>query len=219
MEQFVSAFNDIVIKRYDNKKTLTPPTSGFGVNFVYAPKQRVFDTLKTPAPGGLTVPVVAVSINGMSRDNSRTTNKLDSFFIPVFDETISSDYLKNIPQPVAVKIGVNMSIITKFQSDMDQILTNFVPYCDPYIVISWKLPFSKNFEIRTEVLWNGQINLSYPTDLGPTQNYRLVADTSFTIKGWLFKKSDQIVKKIYTIDEKFFISDNPVGDFFNLPEL
>ena len=46
----------------------------------------------------------------MSRDNSRTTNKLDSFFIPVFDETISSDYLKNIPQPVAVNIGVNMVV-------------------------------------------------------------------------------------------------------------
>ena len=36
----------------------------------------------------------------------------------------------------------------------------------------------------------------------PTQPYRVTADTSFTIKGWLFKANDQIVKKIYTIDEK-----------------
>jgi hypothetical protein len=32
------------------------------------------------------------------------------------------------------------SIITNYQSDMDQILSNFVPYSNPYIVICWKIP-------------------------------------------------------------------------------
>ena len=199
LEQFVSAFNDIIIKRYDNTKTLVAPTSGFKVNFVYSPKQRVYATLNTPAPGGLTVPAVAVSINSISRDNSRVFNKLEGFSIPN-NNSLSNDFVKKILQPVPINIGVNMTIVTKFQSDMDQIITNFAPYCDPYIIISWKLPFANNYEIRTEVLWSGQINLSYPNDAGPTQPFRISADTSFTIKGWLFKKSDEIVKKVYTID-------------------
>jgi hypothetical protein len=218
LEQFVAAFNDIIIKRYDNTKTLVAPTSGFKVNFVYSPKQRVYATLNTPAPGGLTVPAVAVSINSISRDNSRVFNKLEGFSIPN-NNSLSNDFVKKISQPVPINIGVNMTIVTKFQSDMDQIITNFAPYCDPYIIISWKLPFANNYEIRTEVLWSGQINLSYPNDAGPTQPFRISADTSFTIKGWLFKKSDEIVKKIYTIDESFFISGNPSQDFFTLPEL
>lgn len=218
LEQFVSAFNDIIIKRYDNTKTLVAPTSGFKVNFVYSPKQRVYATLNTPAPGGLTVPAVAVSINSISRDNSRVFNKLEGFSIPN-NNSLSNDFVKKILQPVPINIGVNMTIVTKFQSDMDQIITNFAPYCDPYIIISWKLPFANNYEIRTEVLWSGQINLSYPNDAGPTQPFRISADTSFTIKGWLFKKSDEIVKKVYTIDESFFISGNPSQDFFTLPEL
>jgi hypothetical protein len=217
LEQFVAAFNDIIVKRYDNNKTVNGSLSGNKVSFVYAPKQRVYDTLNTPAPGGLTVPAVAVSINSISRDSTRVFNKIDGFNIPIGG--LNVDYANQIPQPVPVNIGVNMTIVTKFQSDMDQILTNFVPYCDPYIIISWKLPFNNNFEIRTEVLWSGQINLNYPNELGPTQPFRISADTSFTIKGWLFKKAGETVKKIYTINEDFFTSDNPQRDYFLLPEL
>lgn len=218
LEQFVAAFNDIIIKRYDNTKTLVAPTSGFKVNFVYSPKQRVYANLTTPAPGGLTVPAVAVSIASISRDNTRVFNKLDGFSV-INNNPETSNYLKRIPQPVPINIGVNMTIVTKYQADMDQIITNFAPYCDPYIIISWKLPFANNYEIRTEVLWSGQVQLSYPNDAGPTQSFRISADTSFTIKGWLFKKTDEIIKKIYTIDESFFLSDSPSQDFFTLPEL
>ena len=218
LEQFVSAFNDIIIRRYDNTKTLSSPTSSVKVNFVYAPKQRVYNVLSNPAPGGLTVPVVAVNISGISRDNTRVFNKLDGFFIPDGTEEYK-DFLKKIPQPIPININVNMSIVTKYQSDMDQIISNFAPYCDPYIVISWKFPFNKDFELRSEVLWNGTINITYPADMGPTQAYRLTGETAFTIKGWMFKKTDEIIKKIYTIDEKLLESDNPRQDYFLLPEL
>ena len=220
LEQFVSAFNDVVIKRYDNTKTAVPSPSGVKVNFVYAPKQRVYQVLTTAAPGGLTVPVIAVNITEISRDNTRVFNKLEGFTIPNIDvEDKYYDFLKKIPQPVPINIGVNMSIITKYQSDMDQIITNFSPYCDPYIVISWKLPFSEYFEIRSEVLWGGNINIQYPNNLDAKQTYRVVADTSFTIKSWMFKKADEIIKKIYTIDEKLFDSENPAVDYFTLREL
>jgi hypothetical protein len=216
LEQFVSAFNDIVIKRYDNNKTLLSPTSGNKVAFVYSPKQRVYDALNTPAPGGITVPAVAVTLGNISRDNARVFNKLEGFEIPSSD---GLSYNKKIPQPIPINIVVNMHIISKYQADMDQILSNFMPYCDPYIVIAWKLPFSKNYEIRSEVLWSGQIALTYPDNLGPTQAFRVTADTSFTIKGWMFKRSDEVIKKIYTIDEKFFTSDNPTRDSSILIEL
>ena len=211
LEQFVSAFNDIIVKRYDNNKTLTPPTSGNYIKFVYAPKQRVYETLNTPAPGGITLPVVAVNITSVSRDQTRVFNKIDGFAANV-GSSYSNGIVQKIPQPVPINIGVNMTIVTKFQSDMDQIISNFVPYCDPYIIISWKLPsFSKNtepYELRSEVLWNGTINMSYPTELNSNQAQRLTAETSFTIKGWLFKKMDETVKKIYTIETKY-INEEP----------
>jgi hypothetical protein len=219
LEQFISAFNDVVVKRYNNN-TIVSPTSGVKVNYVYSPKQRVFSNLQNPAPGGLTVPVIAVNINGISRDQARVFNKNEGFKINL---TSQSDGVlaKKILQPVPVNIGVNMTIITKYQADMDQILTNFIPYCDPYIVISWKIPQSGrsskdsyDYEIRTEVLWNGNLQINYPQDIGPNQPFRITADTSFTIKGWMFKNSTETIKKIYTIHSSYIDQNFKNGDEF-----
>ena len=208
LEQFIGAFNDVIIKRYDHTNTLVQPTSGFKVLYVYSPKQRVYNALKNPAPGGMTVPVIAVHIGSVSRDNTRVFNKNEGFTI--IHANANDNNLKQILQPVPINITVNMTIVTRYQLDLDQIITNFVPYCDPYIIISWKLPNNNDsdlpYEIRSEVLWNGNINIAYPDNLGPTQPFRITADTSFTIKGWFFKKMDEPIKKIYTIQSDFFDS-------------
>lgn len=210
VEQFVGAFNDVIIKRYDKNDIAVAPLSGNKVLFVYSPKQRVFSNLNTPAAGGLTVPVIAVNITSISRDQQRVFNKNEGFTVE-YEDNSNGNLLKNIPQPVPVNIGISMTIITKYQADMDQILTNFIPYCDPYVIISWKLPSLQKskvpYEIRSEVLWDGNIQLQYPDNLGPTQPYRITATTNFTIKGWMFKKMDQVIKKIYTIDSKYFSTD------------
>jgi hypothetical protein len=209
LEQFIGAFNDIIIKRYDHNNTLVEPTSGFKVLYVYSPKQRVFNSLTTPAPGGLTVPVVAVTIGGISRDSSRVFNKNDGFNIQYENPNIEGPLLKKILQPVPINITVNMTIVTKYQLDMDQILNNFIPYTDPYIIISWKIPnISEStipYELRNEILWSGNVNINYPQDLAPTAPFRITAETSFTIKGWFFKKIGEPYKKIYTIQSDYFL--------------
>lgn len=212
LEQFVGAFNDVLIKRYDKDRNLLSPEKNINVKYVYGPKQRIFNSLQNPAPGGITVPAIAVSLGSITRDQNRVFNKNDGFNIPYNDKVSSSDILKHIPQPIPVNIGVNMTLITKYQNDMDQLISNFAPYCDPYIVISWKTPTLNNllipYEIRSEVLWNGTINLQYPNDAGPSQPFRITGDTSFTIKSWLFKKIDEIYKKIYVVNADFTAIEN-----------
>ena len=186
--QFVAAFDDIVIGRFNKGRELLDRIQ---VKYLYMPKQRVLHDLinKTQM---ITLPGVAVSIGGISRDNDRVFNKIAGSWYnrdpQLLDAAVRTDYL---PQPVPVDITINMSVITKYQSDMDQILTNFVPYNDPYIVISWLLP-DKNMslpqEIRSVVEWSGDISVDYPVELSPNQPFRVTADTTFVIKGWLFKK-------------------------------
>ena len=52
----------------------------------------------------------------------------------------------------------------------------------------------------SEVLWNESVSLTYPTDLTPDTPYRVSADTSFVIKGWLFKKQTTPARTIFEID-------------------
>jgi len=198
LTQFCNAFDSIVIKRFDNNRNVV---SKINVRYLYSPKQRVLYDLVNKAQN-IDIPCIAVNISSISRDESRVFNKLDGFY----ENSVSKSYFYKTPIPV--NIDVSMSIITKYQTDLDQILTNFIPYTNPYIIISWKVPKDVNLpylqEIRSEVLWSGSISMNYPTELDGSSKYRITADTSFTIKGWMFRNDNNPVGNIYTIDTNFY---------------
>lgn len=201
LAQFVTAFDDIVIKRFNvNRKA----EDRISVRYVYSPKQRVLYDIVNLAQN-MTLPAVAITIGNIARDNNRVFNKLDGFYY----SQGSNKKAGHLKSPVPINITINMSIITRFQTDMDQILSNFVPYTNPYVVIGWQIPDEMGLpteqEIRSEVLWDGDIAMTYPTDLNGQEKARVIADTSFTIKGWLFKEQTTGVQNIYYIKNNFYV--------------
>jgi len=211
LTQFVTAFDNIIINRYDKNRVAQNKVQ---VRYVYAPKQRVLYDLVNLAQN-ITVPVVSVSISNVSRDETRVFNKINGYYFSSgTSEATDGSTSIHYNSPVPVNITVNMSILTKFQTDMDQILSNFIPYNNPYIIISWKVPLdlsSSGFaipqEIRSEVLWSGSVNLNYPTDITANEKYKISGDTSFTIKGWLFPAAQDPVGNIFYIDSNFYAVD------------
>lgn len=202
LTQFLCAFDDVVIKRYDKDRNAREDIS---VRYILAPKQRVMYDIVNKAQN-LTLPVVAITVTGISRDSSRVFNKLDSVYNPISEATNST-----IKMPVPINIEISMSILARYMQDMDQILSNFIPYNNPYIILSWKEPTVAGYnpvEIRSEVLWGGSINLTEPTDTSYSDKFRIIADTSFTIKGWLFKNQSELSKQIYFIDSNFRTTGN-----------
>jgi len=199
--QFIAAFDDIVIGRFNKHRE---EKDKIEVRYVYAPKQRVlYDIINENKT--LTLPVVSVNIGSISRDETRVFNKIDGFFYQgqIGGQTVS----RHVKAPIPVNLNLEVSILSRYQTDIDQIISNFVPFCNPYVIISWKVPdkfnLSKDQEIRSEVLWNGDINLDYPTELNSNQKARIVGSTSFTIKGWLFKDTTDDVGNIYFVDSNF----------------
>jgi hypothetical protein len=71
-------------------------------------------------------------------------------------------------------------------------------------------------EVRTIVQWNEQINFEYPTDISQQNAYRLIANTGFTIKGWMYKPYHDPVGKIYKIDTTFSALSSVFGSFYGL---
>lgn len=216
LTQFIAAFDDIVIKRYDKDRIAKETIE---VRYILAPKQRVMYDIVNKAQN-LTLPVVACNITGISRDSSRVFNKLDSIYNMSGDRSRS-----NLLMPIPINIEVSMSILARYLQDMDQILSNFVPYNNPYIIISWKEPTAvslQTVEIRSEVLWSGNISLNEPTDISYSDKFRVVADTNFTIKGWLFRNRNELSNQIYFIDTNFIstrgdliVTDTNYDTFFN----
>lgn len=176
---FASAMDDIIIKRYNRYRE---PQDSIRCRFVYAPKQRVLADLLDKAQN-LQLPVVALTNGGITRDPNRVFNKIQGSYMTSSDPTISNKLL----QPVPIDLIINMTILTRFQEDFDQIVTNFIPYFDPYIIVSWRTPSMPDYEIRSQVIWSGNVTATYPYDINATQVARVEGTTSFTFKGWLFK--------------------------------
>jgi hypothetical protein len=203
--QFMAALDDIIIKRYNDQRQ---EQSKLKVRFVYSPKARVLQDLTDKAQN-VQLPVVAVSIAGIARDQARVYNKLDgSFFKKDLNDRKQTGFL---PQPLPIDLTLNVDFIAKYDEDFQQIITNFVPYCDPYFVISWRIPELQNYEIRSIVQWSGSINTTYPTELNANTNVRIVGSTSFTVKGWLFKPIEEGTL-IYDIKCNF----NELKDRYNI---
>jgi len=203
LQQFAAALNDIIVRRYNDNRQLGDQIH---VNFVYAPKTRTLNEIVNKSQQ-TKMPCIAISLGGIRRNVNRVFNKIDgSWWRDTLSRSPSSAEWVNLLQPVPIDITVNVSIFARFQSDVDQIVANFVPYTDPYFVISWKwpdlIPFS-NFEIRSHVKWSESINFQYPMDFGDTVPYWTNADTSFTIESWMFKNQPPTGQPVYTINNAF----------------
>ena len=205
--QFIAAFDDIVIGRYNKNRE---EKDRINVRYLYAPKQRVMhDLINTNKT--IDLPAVAVNIQSISRDTTRVFNKVDGFYYSGQNPQDSSLVSRHIKAPIPINLTLNVSILSRYQTDVDQILSNFVPFCNPYVVISWYLPKAFNVavdqEIRSEVLWDGNVSLNYPTELVGTQKARVTADTTFTVKGWLFKDQADPTGNIFYIKKNFIAED------------
>ena len=214
--QFIAALDKCVIRRFTGSRESKDQIE---VRYVYAPKQRVIYDIVN-AGKNLTLPVVTVNITQMVRDSTRTFNKQTGFYYPATKVAGPAVYSNKIGTPVPVNISVNVSIIAKYQTDLEQILQNFAAYANPYIILSLKVPNEFNLtspmEIRSEASWSGSTNFTYPDDLNAEDKYRVIADTSWTIKGYLFPEAPKDpTGNIFFIDANFYavrtLSGNPLN--------
>jgi len=203
--QFIAAFDDVVIGRYNRDREEQDKVE---VGYIYQPKRRVIHDLQNRAQN-LKLPMGAIVINSISRNSERAFNKVEGFTYPgVRDPYKPGPNSVKIPPVVPIDISVTLSLIASYQTDMDQIISNFAAYANPYIMITWKVPTEFGLPdimpINTKVEWDGNIALDYPVDVTHSERSVITADANFTIQGWLFKDSNlDPVKNIFFIDANF----------------
>ena len=212
-----NALNDVVIKRFkDNSRKEIEKE--LDVRFVYGQKHRVLHDIINAAKA-TTLPVIALDLKSFSHDTSRIFNKNSEFY----DNAISSGECSRYLTPTPIKLSYGITIITRYRTDLEQIISNFIPHFNPYIIISLHVPdeFKLHYtqEIRSKVLWDGSFNIEYPDPINSTQKQLFTATTNFTVDGWLFKPEEPPAKPIYSIDANFIdnlIEDNDFGDLIHV---
>lgn len=202
--QFVAAFDDVVIGRFNKNRE---EKDRIEVAYVYQPKARVLHDIENLAQN-LKLPIGAVVIESVSRNNNRVFNKIEGFTYPARRQDKFSRQTVKIPPVVPIDIKVKLSLLATYQTDMDQLISNFAAYANPYIMISWKVPeefgLPATMPLNTKVEWDGNISLNYPLDINHSARTVITADTSFTIEGWLFKDYEDPINNIFFIDANFY---------------
>lgn len=206
--QFITAFDDVIIKRYNKTKEAQDQIK---VNFVYAPKKRALYDIVNKNPNPTNLPVIAVYITSVQRDVNRTENKMAKSYFPI------SGSIKQRRQPVPINIEMGMTVVAKSTEDLLQIMSNWVPYTDPYIYIDVKDPSTDQI-IRTKVRWNEQLSINQELDNPEGKTFRIGFDTSFTIYGYLFKPVEDPAGMICTITTNFHSISSLCGCFTDLAQ-
>jgi hypothetical protein len=202
--QFIAAFDDVVIGRFNRNRE---EKDKIEVAYVYQPKARVLHDIENRAQN-LKLPIASVVIESVSRNNNRAFNKIEGFTYPSRREDRFSKTTAKIPPVVPVDIKVKLSLLATYQTDIDQLISNFAAYANPYIIISWKVPeefgLPASMPLNSKVEWDGNISLGYPVDINHSARSVITADATFTIEGWLFKDIVDPIKNIFFIDANFY---------------
>ena len=174
--QLLDVFDDIYIDRRSPNDVIQKLIK---VPCVYSSRSRILKSLENRG-NTLTLPLIHIGLSSLSRDPGRAIDVHDG----LLKQHGTYDFMKNTPIPVS--ISYDMGIVTKFQEDADQIMSNFVPFFNPDIYIVVNQPMAVALNLKTQVIWNGSFILEYPNEIDKNTPWRVIASTGFTMKTWLF---------------------------------
>jgi hypothetical protein len=179
--QVLDVLNDIIIDRRNPAGDVQQLIS---VPCVYGSRSRILKSLEN-RDKNVKLPLLVLNMSGISKDIQRVHSTHDGL---LYQDSSTYNYLKNTPVPV--NISYTIDVITKFQQDMDMIISNFIPFFNPDIYVVIPHPVNANQNLKVQFVWDGNINLELPEAVGKNESARIIASTSFIVKTWIFPGMD-----------------------------
>ena len=197
---FGTLFNAIEIRHSDNNDDVQ---SRMKVPLAYGPMQKFLAKIEQQPElrgrSAITLPRMSFEMTGINYDSTRKAS-----ITQTFKTCNTGEYgnLKKVYMPVPYNISFQLSIATKLNDDMLQILEQILPYFQPGLNITINLVSSIG-EKRDVPIILENINMTDDYE-GSFDNRRAMISTlTFTAKTYLFGKiadnSDGLIKKV-TVD-------------------
>jgi hypothetical protein len=129
---FGTLFNNIYIKHKNNEGKVVSTTK---VAFAYGPTQKFLARLEQSPnlskPIQITTPRMSMEIVGISYDPARKSSTMRGFTTKDSADKPKKSYL-----PVPYNVNFELSIFTKLEDDMFQIVEQIIPYFQPHYTIT-----------------------------------------------------------------------------------
>ena len=195
---FGSLFNGLEIKHTNNDNTV----SVIKVPLAYGPTQKFLARLEQQAdlnkPIQMTLPRMSFEFNGLQYDPTRKSTQTQQFYVtnPSDGTQVKKAYL-----PVPYNMGIELSIMTKLNDDMLQIIEQILPYFQPAYQIPIKFLTSDNANDKKDIAVNLD-NITMEDDYEGNFDTRraLLYTLRFTAKTYLYGPisdvSGDVIRKV-----------------------
>jgi hypothetical protein len=178
---FGTLFNNIYIKHKNDEGKVVSTQK---VSFAYGPTQKFLARLEQSPdlnkPIQITTPRMSMEIVGLSYDSQRKGGTMRSFTSTDDNNKPRRSYL-----PVPYNINFELSIFTKLEDDMFQIVEQILPYFQPHYTITITLIDEIN-EKRDIKFTLDNISLSDNYEGNFEQRRALIWTLKFTAKTYMF---------------------------------
>jgi hypothetical protein len=194
---FGSLFNNISIKHNDGNGNVT---SVIKVPFAYGPTQKFLARLEQSEnlnkPLQITLPRMSFELVGISYDNSRKSTTTQTF---ITSSNSNNTEEKKSYLPVPYNLDFEVSVMTKLNDDMLQIIEQILPYFQPAYTITVDLVNEIGEKRDVPVILNS-ISMSDDYEGDFSTRRALIYTLRFTAKTYLFgpisSVSSDIIKKV-----------------------
>jgi hypothetical protein len=178
---FGTLFNNIYIKHKNDEGKIVSTQK---VSFAYGPTQKFLARLEQSPdlskPIQITTPRMSMEIVGLSYDSARKGGTMRSFTATDDNNKPRRSYL-----PVPYNINFELSIFTKLEDDMFQIVEQILPYFQPHYTITITL-IEEIKEKRDIKFTLDNISLSDNYEGNFEQRRALIWTLKFTAKTYMF---------------------------------
>lgn len=187
---FSQLFRNITINRRDNDTNKIEPVK---VNFVYGSRSRIIKALENQQEkADFTLPLIAATRTGIQRDPSRLANLHNEI-----RQSVNGRIDYNMLTPNPINVNYKVTIFAKYQSDIDLILSNWIPFFNNDVWVSVKHYKYTDLKFYSQIVMDDSI--SENRNESPTgQQYDFCqAECSFVFKTCIFGGNQRVYSGIH----------------------
>ena len=176
---FKRVFDNIRISRTSAKGE----TSLLKVHCVFGQRSRILKNLENPSKrGNIKLPMIVINRNGFQRNGDRLNNLHNE----IKYEQTSSSRLKHLMTPVPIDINYEVTVIAKYQADIDKIASNFMVFFNSDIYSSLEHPKYEGIKLDQQIIMSDNVSEEHPDAPSSEEDDFMSATFSFTYKTYLF---------------------------------
>jgi len=181
---FKRLFSNIVIERHigNQKKEIE-------VQCVIGNRSRIIKNLENRSKDGIyKLPMIVITRTGIQRNAERLSNLHNE----ILKSPSSKHIIYDLYTPTPIDISYTVTILTKYPSDNDMIMSNFIPFFNSDLFVSCQHPKFTNLRFDNQVIMNDSITEEHPEDLSGEDNDFIITTLNFIFKTYIFAGSNKV---------------------------